>query len=154
MLMIDTRENAGANSVAVTAAFASHGLQLDDHTMMMPSLELSGRAPALAASDSRSILTSASRRDIVSAVGEVTGQRFFVEAARIGARTVARVRHRHYVQLDDVDDALVGVEARVESDVLVGELDGRPRCSAWRRELRTANSRQRSMFWVSSRPGR
>ena len=124
MVAADRRDNAGTNVAAIEQAFAGHGIHVDADAMLTPMVELSGRAPVLAATIPSTILTRASRRDIVRTLGETSGQRFFVKPAHIGTTPVAMARHRYYVALDDVDASLAGVEAPVEEDVVVGESDG------------------------------
>jgi hypothetical protein len=125
MVLVDRRDNGGANVEPIEQAFDGHGIALDVDAMLTPTAELSGRAPAFAAATPSRILTRASRRDIVDIVGRTAEQRFFVRAAEVGPETMAVARHRYYMPLDDVDEQLAGVEALVEEDILVGESDGR-----------------------------
>jgi hypothetical protein len=124
MLLADENLNAGANANAIQAAFNAHSIALDVQQMLTPSIALTGRAPMANAAAVGDVITRASRRDLVNAVGPATQQRFLATQFELGAESVAAVRHQHKVELGDVAARLEGVVCLVEEDVLIGDVNG------------------------------
>ncbi len=124
MLLADQDQNAGTNAGSITDAFAAHNITLNATQMLAPTSVLAGRAPAAEVSRIGDIITRASRRDLVSMVGEATQQRFIAKQYAFGPQEVAAVGHQHKVPLGDVSEKLEGVICLVQEDVLIGADDG------------------------------
>ncbi|SDX94233.1 hypothetical protein SAMN05444358_11812 [Ruegeria halocynthiae] len=125
MLLADQDQNAGVNAAAITDGFGAHNISLSATQMLAPTNVLAGRAPAGTVSNVRDIITRASRRDLVSMVGEATQQRFLAKQYSFGPQQrVAAVAHQHKVPLGDVSEKLEGVVCLVQEDVLIGADDG------------------------------
>jgi hypothetical protein len=122
--------NGSTNNQAVLDAFSGHNIGLDVAAMVAPTHVLSGRAPGVSRDEKGAvhvadILTRASRRDLVGFLGEANDQRFYGQTRSLGGNQMYSVRHRHTVPLDDISEALQGVEVICDEEVLVGESDGR-----------------------------
>lgn len=120
MLLADQSLNGGANATAITNSFAAHNITLSTQQMLAPTNVLAGRAPAAQVSSVGDVITRASRRDLVSMVGEAKQQRFLAKQYALGEQQVAAVGHQHKVPLGDVSEKLDGVVCVVEEDLLIG----------------------------------
>lgn len=120
MLLADQSQNAGANAAAINDAFAAHNVVLSPTQMLATTSVLAGRAPAANVSYVGDVITRASRRDLVSMMGEAQQQRFLAKQYSLGPEKVAAVGHQHKVPLGDVSKHLEGVICLVHEDVLIG----------------------------------
>lgn len=124
MLIADQAQNGGAHSDAIREGFSAHNVLLNVQQMTSPTVVLAGRAPAARVHAVSDVITRASRRSLLEAVGEAPDQRLFAAQYELGGESVAAVRRRQKVALGDVAEDLEGVFCMVEEDVLIGARNG------------------------------
>lgn len=126
MLLADQEQNGGANINSIKSAFGAHNITLTGAQMMAAGNMLAGRAPRTAVGSVSDVITQASRRDLLSAMGaSMEGQRFTLSSVKFSSEKITVLKHQQKVPLDDVAEVLAGVVVMASEDVLVGEEQGR-----------------------------
>jgi hypothetical protein len=122
MVLADATQNSGANSAAIGAAFAGHGIALGARALLAPELALEGRAPRITKSGVATVQKK-TIADLRRRLGIGSGPAV-VSAVDLEDTVVAKVSFRVDVPLDGVDDRLRGVVCPVNVPALVGESGG------------------------------
>jgi hypothetical protein len=120
MVLADQNLNGDANRLAITNAFARHGIALGSAAMLAPRASLAGPAPKLAARAKGPILSAATSKDIKRRIAASPAAKLVVNAVNIGGEEVAEALHNREVALQSLSGRLKGVVALAPESVLVG----------------------------------
>jgi len=124
MVLEDQTLNAGAHRDAIVRAFDGHGIRLGSAAMTAPRAALAGGAPRMAAAVG-SVLTRATRRDLMERMGIQPGSRMVVDTLELGGEPLAKAVYHRSVSLTGLAAGLEGVVALAPEPVLVGAVGAR-----------------------------